>query len=60
VSKLEKFIICYEKKVKGRWQPTWEIINDGPDAVYARVDELIEKLDCDEEDIMVFNLDDQQ
>lgn len=57
---MEKFIICYEKKVKGRWQPTWEIINDGPAAAYARVDELIEKLDYDEEDIMVFDLDDQQ
>ena len=58
--KLEKFIICYEKKIKGRWQPIWEIINDGPAAMHARVEELTKILDCDDEDIMVFNLDDQQ
>jgi hypothetical protein len=60
VSKLEKFIICYEKQVKGRWQQIWEIVNDGPDAMHARVEELIEELNCDDEDIMVFDLDDQQ
>lgn len=55
-----KFIICYEKKVKGSWQPTWEIVNDGPAAMRARVEELVKKLDCDDDDIMVFDLDDQQ
>lgn len=56
---MEKFIICYEKKVKGRWEQTWEIINDGAAAMHARVGELI-KAGCDDEDIMVFDLDDQQ
>lgn len=56
---MEKFIICYEKKVKGRWQQTWEIINDGLDAMHTRVKELIKELDCDDDDIMVFDLDDQ-
>jgi hypothetical protein len=60
VIKLEKFIICYEKKVKGRWQQIWEIINDGPDAMRTRVKALIKELDCDDDDIMVFDLDDQQ
>lgn len=57
---MSKFIICYEKKVKGHWQQIWEIINDGPDAMHTRVEKLIEELNCDDEDIMIFDLDDQQ
>lgn len=37
---------------------TWELIS-GEDAMQVRVNELMDTLDLEEDDIMVFNADDQ-
>ena len=46
------YIICYELDGEN----TWEMVS-GEDAMQIRVDELMEELDCETEDIMVFNKD---
>ena len=56
---LIKFVICYEKKNKmGRYECRWEIAN-GESEMNARIEELIEKAGCDDDDILVFDMDDQ-
>ena len=44
------YIICYE--IDG--ENIWEIVS-GEDAMQIRVDELMEELNCEAEDIMVFD-----
>lgn len=46
------YVICYELDGKN----TWEIIS-GEDAMQVRVDALMEELECEAEDIMVFDKD---
>lgn len=43
-------IICYELQGEN----TWEMVS-GEDAMQIRVDELMKKLDCEAQDIMVFD-----
>lgn len=47
------YVICYEDE-----RPVWELVS-GEDAMQLRVSELIAQCVCDEDDIMVFNMDDQ-
>lgn len=49
------FMLCYTNKNN---QNEWEIIN-GEDAMHIRVDELVNELGCDEDDIIVFSMDDE-
>ena len=44
------YIICYELNGEN----TWEMVS-GEDAMQIRVNELMEELDCEAEDIMVFD-----
>lgn len=44
------YIICYELQGEN----TWEMVS-GEDAMQIRVDELMKKLDCEAQDIMVFD-----
>lgn len=48
------FVICYE--LNG--QNVWEMIS-GEDAMQIRIDELMKDLNCEAEDIMVFDKDDE-
>lgn len=47
---LVMFIICYELGEEN----IWEMVS-GEDAMQVRVCELMEELDCEAEDIMVFD-----
>lgn len=54
-----KFVLCYEKvNEKGFYDNVWEIII-GEDAMNVRVVELTEELNCNDEDIMVFDMETQ-
>lgn len=44
------YIICYELDGEN----TWEMVS-GEDAMQIRIGELMEELDCEAEDIMVFD-----
>ena len=44
------YIICYELDGKNVWEMVF-----GEDAMQIRVDELINELNCEAEDIMVFD-----
>lgn len=47
------YVICYEN---ANGKNVWEIV-DGEDAMQIRVSELVDKLLCDDEDILVFDID---
>ena len=56
---LIKFVICYETKNKlGRYDHIWEIAN-GESEMIARIKELVNKKKCDDDDILVFDMDTQ-